>query len=31
MCDLTALGVEVPDHLIIASSGFVSFRQRGLL
>jgi DNA repair protein RadC len=26
-----ALGVEVLDHLIIASSGFVSFRQRGLL
>jgi DNA repair protein RadC len=26
-----ALGVEVADHLIVASSGFVSFRQRGLL
>ena len=26
-----ALGVEVLDHLIVASSGFVSFRQRGLL
>ena len=26
-----ALGVDVLDHLIVASSGFVSFRQRGLL
>lgn len=26
-----ALGVQVLDHLIVASSGFVSFRQRGLL
>lgn len=26
-----ALGVEVADHLIVAASGFVSFRQRGLL
>ena len=26
-----ALGVSVVDHLIVASSGFVSFRQQGLL
>jgi DNA repair protein RadC len=26
-----ALGVEVLDHLIVASSGFVSLRERGLL
>ena len=25
------IGVEVLDHLVVASSGFVSFRQRGLL
>lgn len=26
-----ALGVEVLDHLIVASSGFVSFKERGLM
>lgn len=26
-----ALGVDVLDHFIVASSGFISFRQRGLL
>jgi DNA repair protein RadC len=25
------LGVDILDHLVVASSGFVSFRQRGLL